>query len=416
MVKELLSQITKYDKPKTNIKTRCCPSLLVTKNIKNQLENQDHFSLKSEIPFPLQNNDLYEATFHNMNYSFAEESHSVKGSQLPKKSSLYNHFTSPTTKFSCLENHVRQNIINCCQTLCRDWEFTKQTFFLSAAYIDLIANDYSLITANWSLLSSVCVYLAAKLHENSRKLPSLKKFIKSISLLVEPSEYAIYEAFIVELLDFNLDIKTPFIWFENLTNHSEENCTKTNCFCNNQDFDFGSLQKMDQKLKKLSLLLIHLCLKFWDFHRFDAKTIAVACIITVMNAEFQANRERNLPNLSIEPLRECLKSIQRRLKIRKLNSFKDSRKTVAKAAESQLKKNLIRDSFSTCDSVNGKLDCQMNFMKKAEKSLSVEAIDQKLDFNEEEFRSVEENNPKFKALFAKVVSKNQKCGLTFNRT
>lgn len=405
MVKGMLSPLTQYDTPGTQLKFRCRLPLFNRKASQSQPRTQDHLSARSKTPFLLQNASFNNKLVSRPNSGSADDSLSLECYQLTNLTHCNNRRSpEPTPKLTFLESNIRQDIFDNCQKLCQDWSFTKQTFFLSAAYIDLIAEDYSLLSANKSLLSLVCVYLAAKIHEKRQKVPKLTEFITSFPERFELGDFYACETSVVHLLSFNMNIKTPYVWFANLINHTEENCWKFACVCNQTELDLRRLQKMNGKLKRLSLLLIYLCLKFWDFRRFDAKTIAQACIVTVIdfNGRESANKIPRL--LPVRSLQECTRFIDRRLKIRKMNSFKGSRKTSAISNLPRHRKNLIRDSFSTCDNVRGKIDCNRWSTKEAEGSASVESTELNFDFSENELELPRENITKFGALLAKVIN------------
>lgn len=109
----------------------------------------------------------------------------------------------------------RTNIIKNIKKLCQDFSFSLKTYFLSIEYLDNICSK--IISFNPKTLfqiSLICLILAAKFNEQTMKAQHFHSLIKhNIS-----KNYLADEIYILQLLDYKLNIITPYDILKDILN------------------------------------------------------------------------------------------------------------------------------------------------------------------------------------------------------
>lgn len=93
--------------------------------------------------------------------------------------------------------------------LCLTFKFSQETLHLSVAMFDATLSLYQMSEDQLRLLAFLTVYLAAKTAENERKLPNLKDVVAYFQNEFSVEDFATYEMKIVQLFNWNLNIRTP---------------------------------------------------------------------------------------------------------------------------------------------------------------------------------------------------------------
>ena len=170
-----------------------------------------------------------------------------------------------------MSSNVRKEIIHkTLHVVFAEQSFKKETVYLCIAIIDSITSKYWFDDDMFEAISLVCLRLALKLKEKDSKYLSLSFYEKKLETF--PNQYNELEKIILKMLDFNLNIITPYdyinVFFE-----------KSIIF---EDINIKDLQNF---ANLISLLTYCVALEY-DTNQFQSLAVAV-CIIMVARHIFK---------------------------------------------------------------------------------------------------------------------------------
>jgi hypothetical protein len=167
----------------------------------------------------------------------------------------------------------RDSSIEWIKCLCKNLSYSLTTFYLAVAYIDAILSFYSLKRHQLKLICYVCVILAAKMEEVDRKIPSLGQSIIMLNHEYTPQDIMARERLVVSLLEFNLNLKTPFTFLMFFFARGFVS-----------DLDLQGLNSQTeistyiQNIEDLALFFMDMMVKRYEYYQFTSIAVAAAAL------------------------------------------------------------------------------------------------------------------------------------------
>ena len=176
--------------------------------------------------------------------------------------------------YNAQANHMnyRSELLGFVEEVSHKLEYSDATYFLAVAILDALLSLYSVDRAQIKLVGFMALNLAAKLHENSQKIPEMSAVAQLFENQFELEEISNCENMLAQVLKYNLHIKTPHTFMDYFMSKGVVS-----------DADFASLSpaqiqvKMAQ-LEKVSAFFMQTSANYYEFYRFTAIAVATAVL------------------------------------------------------------------------------------------------------------------------------------------
>ena len=207
--------------------------------------------------------------------------------------------------FNAQANHLnyRAELISFVEEVSMKLEYADATFYLAIAILDALLSLYSVDRSQIKLVGFMALNLAAKIYENSSKIPEISAVVQLFENQFDIDEIMNCENMLAQVLNYNLNIKTPHSFVEYFLSKGIIS-----------DADFGSLTgaQLKQKaaqLEKLTDFFLQMSANFYEFYRFTSiavSTAVVACARKLLGLEaVWTNDLENLTQVSWDAIEQC---------------------------------------------------------------------------------------------------------------
>lgn len=258
---------------------------------------------------------------------------------------------SPVPSLSQSHQRERSEIIEKCLSLARKCQFSGKTYYLSIAYVDVVLSKFLVKHAHKQLIGMVCVYLAAKVVENKKRILPLENYLHVAECLFNSDQFFTCESFICNILGFKMSLPTAFdfvhffagrgfVCEDDLQNFSSDLCLR---------------EQTASCAERITLLLLEFCVRWYAFTQFKPSVVAVACMIwarKILSLQPWLPELEALTKLTIESVGPCMDLLRAKFQIdtrATLNRFTDficyvppTREEVQESSSSQNSRTDIR--------------------------------------------------------------------------
>lgn len=221
---------------------------------------------------------------------------------------------SPVPSLRQSHQRERSEIIEKCLSLARKCQFSGKTYYLSIAYVDVVLSKFSVKHAHKQLIGMVCVYLAAKVIENKKRIPPLENYLHVAECLFNSDQFFTCESFICNMLGFKMNLPTAFdfvhffagrgfVCEEDLQNFASDMCLR---------------EQTASCAERITLLLLEFCVRWYAFTQFKPSVVAVACMVwarKILSLRPWLPELESLTKLSIENVATCMDLLQTKFQI-----------------------------------------------------------------------------------------------------
>ena len=166
----------------------------------------------------------------------------------------------------------RDKIIQFIEELAERLEYKESTFHLAVALVDSLYSLYKVENRMVKLVSFMALHLAAKLEENSEKIPELTSVVRLFDLEFTLGEIKHCETIFANILDYKLNLKTPYTFVEYFFSKG---------VLDGEDLKYIVVERIEDKLQHFEDLVsyfIRIALDSYSFYKYTSIAIATAAI------------------------------------------------------------------------------------------------------------------------------------------
>ena len=238
---------------------------------------------------------------HNKNNLLKADGNVITSNLLKKqyKNRYYNN-NPPHINF-------RSEIISWFKNLKKLFEFSEATYYLSISYFDSVFSMCEVRKEEIKLVGFVCFFMAGKMNEKIEKTPSIDKIVKFFKTEYSKDQFLNCENTIFKLLDFSLNIKTPYVFLSYFLYRG---------ILSNYDIFYKQttdslIQEQLVFFEDLAFKILDFSLSMYDFYQYISVAVAAACIASARKIfgfkEIWTNELCLLTNLTWENIQNCTK-------------------------------------------------------------------------------------------------------------
>lgn len=188
-------------------------------------------------------------------------------------------------------NHknYRSQILKKVKYICDELHFSVKTYNVAINYIDSVLSRYEIEIAYMDLLILLCISYSSKLHENIQKSVNYQLIYNNFKHQYSMNIIRKFDNFILKLLDWNLNITTPYDFYEYYLSYGciyEREVFNLYQFDKNaKDVSFDDYKaKFLEKFKNLSNSILEFTNENYELYQFSS--IAISCsIISISRVE-----------------------------------------------------------------------------------------------------------------------------------
>lgn len=203
--------------------------------------------------------------------------HDILLVEMVKKQSWNRYYNAK----ACHLNY-RKDMIAFVEETAEKLEYRESTFHLAIALLDGLLSLYSIEKRMIKLISFMSIYIAAKLEENSEKIPDNICISKLFDNEYTFEEIGHCEAVFVKVLQYKLNLKTPYNFIEYFFSKG---------VLNDKDVKSIRSSKRNSRIMEFEGLATHfvrIALKDYNFYKYTSiavATAAIACARKLMNLD-----------------------------------------------------------------------------------------------------------------------------------
>lgn len=168
----------------------------------------------------------------------------------------------------------RKTLINWIKNLLRMLKYSQSTYHLSIAILDSVFSMCVVKEEEIKLVGFICLFMAGKMNEKEDKIPSIEEVVGHFKNEFCRKQFWNCENTIFELLKFNLNIKTPFVFLSYFLYRGILNCEDVFYYDTNEEL----VEEILVFFEDLSLKILDFSLDLYDFYQFISVAVASACI------------------------------------------------------------------------------------------------------------------------------------------
>lgn len=169
---------------------------------------------------------------------------------------------------------LRPDLVSFMRSLCRQLQYSLNTFYLAVAYLDCVFGQYSVKQAQGRVLAFSALMLAAKLEENVEKIPAMNDTVSFFDNQYSEESLVFFERIIAECLSFKFNLKTPFSFLNaylSLGVVREDECSMVD--------DPLSVGGIVATLESVGALFVEIGTLAYEFNQYDSQTVAASAIV-----------------------------------------------------------------------------------------------------------------------------------------
>lgn len=198
----------------------------------------------------------------------------------------------------------RLALINWIRRLCQNFKYSLTTFYLSIGILDAVLSLYQLEEIQYKLLGFISLYIAAKKHEQENKIPKIKEVILFFKGEFLESDFCEYELFIVNIFNWNFNLKTPFQFVSFFLSRG---IVSSADFIENVSSE--TIEETVFKVEKLALYFLEISLDDYRFYMYTSIAIAASSIAAArifLKLSFWNEYLETLTNVSWSSIEDCV--------------------------------------------------------------------------------------------------------------
>ena len=223
-------------------------------------------------------------------------------SEMIKKQSLNRYYNAQAHHLE-----YRTELIAFVEELALKLDYSESTFYLAIAILDALLSLYAIDRKQIKMVCFMALNLAAKMEESNAKIPELSAIAQLFENQFDIQELVNCEALLVKVLGYNINIKTPYTFFEYFFSKG---------IVSDQDISRHSANIINEKMnqfEKLVSFFLQVSTNHYNFYKYTSiavTTSAIACARKLMGFESTWTSDlENLTHVSWESIEQCSKML-----------------------------------------------------------------------------------------------------------
>lgn len=207
--------------------------------------------------------------------------------------------------FNAQANHIsyRSELISFVEEVAIKLEYTDATYYLGIAILDALLSLYSVDLSQVKLVGYMALNLAAKIHENSAKIPELTSVVQLFENKFDIEEIANCENLLAQVLGYNVNLKTPYTFVDYFLSRgvvSEMDIGR---------FNTTQIHEKTAQFEKLVAFFLQISASHYEFYKFTSVAVAtsvIACARKLMGFDcIWTDDLENLTQVSSDAIEQC---------------------------------------------------------------------------------------------------------------
>ena len=197
----------------------------------------------------------------------------------------------------------RAELLGFVEELALKLDYSESTFHLAIGMLDALLSLYAIDRKQIKMVSFMALNLAAKMQENSAKIPELPAIAQLFENQFSTEELVNCEALLTKVLGYSLNIKTPHAFVEYF--HSKGIVSNKDLRCRPADQCNDKLEQFE----KLVSFFLQVSNSHYDFYKYTSvavATAAIACARKLIGFESVWNKDlENITHVAFGSIEHC---------------------------------------------------------------------------------------------------------------